>query len=136
MRCPAAERQNTMFIVCYHPNFYGRTRRGHTGRRPHRSFFSPSFCGACLNFLIARGIQPFISLVDREVEFCVPTTESFSTCWAWCERKTQFVRLRRDSNSRPNVIRFRAYQLNHRGDRELGQRLLKSLNPVRYFAPR
>ena len=36
--------------------------------------FSPtfSFCGACLNFF-ARRIQPFLSLVDREVEFCVRT---------------------------------------------------------------
>ena len=41
------------------------------GGRSHR--ISPSsFCGACLNFL-ARRIQPFLSLVDREVEFCVPT---------------------------------------------------------------
>ena len=29
---------------------------------------------------IARRIQPFLSLVDREVEFCVPTNQSFSTC--------------------------------------------------------
>ena len=30
---------------------------------------------------IARRIQPFLSLVDREVEFCVLTISSFSTCW-------------------------------------------------------
>ena len=29
---------------------------------------------------IARRIQPSLSLVDREVEFCVPTNKSFSTC--------------------------------------------------------
>ena len=28
-------------------------------------------------------IQPFLSLVDREVEFCVLTIQSFSTCWAF-----------------------------------------------------
>ena len=35
-----------------------------------------------LTFL-ARRIQPFLSLVDREIEFCVPTIESFSTRWAF-----------------------------------------------------
>ena len=52
--------------------FVGRTSRGHTGGRPHRILHPPSFCGACLIFL-ARRIQPFLSLVDREVEFCVLT---------------------------------------------------------------
>ena len=32
---------------------------------------------------LARRIQPFLSLVDREVEFCVLTIESFSTRWAF-----------------------------------------------------
>ena len=32
---------------------------------------------------IARRIQPFLSLVDREVEFCVLTIQSFSTRWAF-----------------------------------------------------
>ena len=41
---------------------------GHTGGRSHRISHPPSFCGACLNFL-ARRIQPFLSLIDREVEF-------------------------------------------------------------------
>ena len=31
---------------------------------------------------LARRIQPFLSLVDREVEFCVLTISSFSTSWA------------------------------------------------------
>ena len=54
--------------------FVGRTRRGHTGGRSHRISRPPSFCGACLNAcLIARRIQPFLSLVDREVEFRVLT---------------------------------------------------------------
>ena len=76
--------------------------------------------------LIARRIQPSLSLVDREVEFCVPRNLSFSTCWAClfssifcfcCEGKSQFVQLHRYSNSRPNVRRSRGYQLNHRGGR-------------------
>ena len=35
----------------------------------------------------------------------------------FCEEKSQFVWLHRDSNSRPNVRRFRGYQLNHLGNR-------------------
>ena len=33
-----------------------------------------------------------------------------------CEEKYRFVGLHRNSNSRPNVGRFRGYQLHHRGD--------------------
>ena len=68
---------------------------GHTGFLIHL----PS---AVLAFLfLARRSQPFLSLVDREVEFCVLTNESFSTCWAYCyyyflflffcEEQSQFV---------------------------------------------
>ena len=32
---------------------------------------------------LARRIRPFLSLVDREVEFCVLTIQSFSTRWAF-----------------------------------------------------
>ena len=69
---------------------------------------------------LARKTQPSLSLVDRDVDFCVPTNYSFSICWAYiyiyiyiyiilCEKKSQF-----DPNSCPNVRRFRGYQLNHR----------------------
>ena len=44
--------------------FVGRTSRGHTG------FFILISAVRALMFL-ARRIQPFLSLVDREVEFCV-----------------------------------------------------------------
>ena len=53
--------------------FVGRTSRGHTGGRSHRISHPPSFCGACALIFLARRIQPFLSLVDREVEFCVLT---------------------------------------------------------------
>ena len=33
--------------------------------------------------LLARRIQPFLSLVGREVEFCVLTIKSFSARWAF-----------------------------------------------------
>ena len=46
---------------------------------------------------LARRIQSFLSLIDRDVEFCAPTIKSFSTFWAFfiyllfCEEKYQFV---------------------------------------------
>ena len=62
---------------------------GHTGF-PHL----PSAVLAL--FFLARRIRRFLSLVDREVEFCVLTNWSFSTCLAFlflffCEEKFQFV---------------------------------------------
>ena len=50
---------------------------GHTGFLVH----FPSAVHA-INF-ISRRIKPFLSLVDREVEFCVQTIYSFSTCWTF-----------------------------------------------------
>ena len=47
--------------------FVGRTSRGHTGFLIHL----PSAVRALI--FVARRIQPFLSLVDREVEFCVLT---------------------------------------------------------------
>ena len=44
------------------------------------SIFLLPVCGDCLNF-IARRIQPSLSFVDREVDFCVPTFSSFSTIY-------------------------------------------------------
>ena len=46
--------------------FDGRTSRGHAGGRSHRISHPPSFCGACPIIFLARRIQPFLSLVDRE----------------------------------------------------------------------
>ena len=68
---------NTVCVCVFFPSildikFVGRTSRGHTGGRSNRISHPPSFCGACL-FFLARRIQPFLSLVDREVEFCVLT---------------------------------------------------------------
>ena len=50
---------------------------GHTGFLIHL----PSAVRALI--FVARRIQPFLSLVDHEVEFCVLTNESFSTRWAF-----------------------------------------------------
>ena len=49
---------------------------GHTGFLIHLSAVR------ALIFL-ARRIQPFLPLVDREVEFCVLAISSFSTRWAF-----------------------------------------------------
>ena len=35
-----------------------------------------------LFFLVSR-IQPFLSLVDREVDFCLQMIKSFFTCWSF-----------------------------------------------------
>ena len=53
--------------------FVGCTSRGHTGGKSHRISHPPSFWGARVHVLlfIARRFQPFLSLVDREIEFCV-----------------------------------------------------------------
>ena len=51
-------------------NLLGCTSRGQTEGRSHKISHPPSFCGACLYFSRERRIQPFLSLVDREVEFC------------------------------------------------------------------
>ena len=47
--------QITMCLCVFFPSildikFVGRTSRGHTGGRSHRTFNPPSFCGACLDF--------------------------------------------------------------------------------------
>ena len=60
----AIERVCVFFPFILDIKFVGRTSRGHTGERSHR-ISPPPFCGACLYFL-ARRIQPFLSLVDRD----------------------------------------------------------------------
>ena len=57
--------------------FVGRTSRGHTG------FLIHLLSAVRALIFLARRIQPFLSLVDHEVEFCVLTIRSFSTRWAF-----------------------------------------------------
>ena len=66
--------------VCCHTIYSGRQvcgriSAGVTQEGGHR-ISQRSFCGA-------RRIQTFLSLVDREVDFCVLTIDSFSICWAY-----------------------------------------------------
>ena len=52
----------------------GRTSRGHTGlEEGHTGFLIHLLSAVRALIFLARTIQPFLSLVDREVEFCVPT---------------------------------------------------------------
>ena len=51
-----------------------------TSEEGHTEFpYLPSAVLALI--FLARRIQPFLSLVERDVEFCVLTIQSFSTCW-------------------------------------------------------
>ena len=88
---------------------------------PGSHIISPtSFCGACLTFYREK-VSAVAFLVDRNVELLF-THELivlhllsifvffiFGVC---DEEKSLFVGLRRDSNTCPNVKRFRGYQLN------------------------
>ena len=49
--------------------FVGRTSRGHTGEG-HTGFLIHLSSAVRALIFVARRIQPFLSLVDREVEFC------------------------------------------------------------------
>ena len=96
---------------------------GVTQEEGHKGFLIhfPSAVRALI--FLARRIQSLLSFVDREVEFWILCTNEIivlqllDVLFCFCQEKSQFVWLHRDSNSRPNVRRFRGYQLNHRGDR-------------------
>ena len=67
---------------------------GVTQEEGHTRFLHLPSAVIALIFL-ARRIQSFLFLVDREVEFCVLTNQSFSSCWVFfillCEQKSQFI---------------------------------------------
>ena len=63
--------------VCFFPfildiKFVGRTSGGHTGGS-HTGFLIHLLSAVRALIFLARRIQPFLTLVDREVEFCVLT---------------------------------------------------------------
>ena len=91
--------RNLVFCVCSYPIYSGRQVCGRipagvTQEEGHTGFLHLPSAVLALIFL-ARRIQPSLSLVDREVAFCVLTIKSFSTCWAFffffCEGKSQLV---------------------------------------------
>ena len=66
------------FVCVFFPfildiKFVGRTSRGHTGRKGHTGFLIHLLSAVRASIFLARRIQPFLSLVDREFEFCVLT---------------------------------------------------------------
>ena len=56
---------------------------GVTQEEGHTGFLIHLLSAVRALIFLARRIQPFLSLVDREVEFCVLTIQSFSTRWAF-----------------------------------------------------
>ena len=56
---------------------------GVTQEECHTGFFIHLLSAVRALIFLARRIQPFLSLVKREVEFCVLTIQSFSTRWAF-----------------------------------------------------
>ena len=56
---------------------------GVTQEEDHTGFFIHLLSAVCALIFLARRIQPFLSLADRKVKFCVLTIQSFSTRWAF-----------------------------------------------------
>ena len=56
---------------------------GVTQEEGHTGFFIHLLSAVRALIFLASMIQPFLSLVDRDVEFCVLTIQSFSTRWAF-----------------------------------------------------
>ena len=56
---------------------------GVTQEEGHTGFLIHLLSAVRASIFLARRIQQFLSLVDREVEFCVLTISSFSTRWAF-----------------------------------------------------
>ena len=56
---------------------------GVTQEEGHTGFLIHLLSAVRALIFLARRIQPFLSLVDREVELCVLTIQSFSTRWAF-----------------------------------------------------
>ena len=56
---------------------------GVTQEEGHTGFLIHLLSAVRALIFLARRIQPFLSLVDRDVEFCVLTNQSFSTHWAF-----------------------------------------------------
>ena len=92
---------------------------GYTGFLIH--LLPPSAMHAFI--FLARRIQPFLSLIDREVELCVLTISSCSPPGLGILFFIFYFLVRKnpsypDSNSQ-RVKRLRGYQLSYRGDRRL-----------------
>ena len=96
---------------------------GVTQEEGHTGFIIHLLSAVRALIFLARSIQPFLSLVDREVEFCLLTIYSFSTRWAFSFLVFSFLVFLWEksrlpgSNSRPNVSEGYEVPLSYRGDR-------------------
>ena len=100
-----------MFVCLFSSHYFWTSSSldvpaGVTQEEGHTEFFIHLPSAVHTLFFLARRIQPFLSLVDREVEFCV-TIQPFSTSWALFFFFFFFLVGKnlsyRDSNSRPNL---------------------------------
>ena len=66
-----------MCVCVFFPFILDTQEEGHTG------FLIHLLSAVRALIFLARRVQSFLSLVNREVEFCVVTIKSFSTCWAF-----------------------------------------------------
>ena len=87
----SAANQNNVYPVCmcvFSSHSFGTSSSldvpaGVTQEEGHTGFLIHLLSAVRALIFLARRIQPFLSLVDREVEFCVLTIQSFSTRWAF-----------------------------------------------------
>ena len=91
---------------------------GVTQEEGHTGFFIHLPSAVRVLIFLARRIQPFLSLVDREVEFCVLTISWFSTRWAlflffFSEKNPAY----RDRTHVPTCQKVTRLPLSYRGDR-------------------
>ena len=122
---------------------------GVTQEEGHTEFVHLPSAGLALIFVAGRiQSRPFTSSTVKST-FCVPRISpcilvghDFSYIYIYillfCEEKSLFVRLHRDSNSRPNIKRFRCYRLDHRGERQRKEPALdlaSSTLPNRHIRP-
>ena len=114
--------------VCCHPIYSGRlglwTYQPGSHRRKITQDFSTFLLRRMPELSSREGFSHSFSSSTVKSNFYVLRNQSFSTCrtfFFFFARKNPSSRdwLHRDSNSRPDVRRFRGYQLSHRGDRFL-----------------
>ena len=76
---PGTYYENLVCVFSSHPlildnvKFVGRATAGVTQEEGHTGFLIPLPYAVRALIFLARRIQPFLSLVDRELEFCVLT---------------------------------------------------------------
>ena len=80
---------------------------GVTPEEGHTGFFNHLLFAVRALIFLARRIQALLSLVDREIEFCVLTIQSFSTRWAVC------IKLHITAQSGPVILVMVVIRISH-----------------------